>query len=77
METEGHKDFFQVREEVKNATMNEMDDMSLDRKIEHSNADNKLNNLKLGNEQLHSRWIINPDFVSKLDETDGSKQYDN
>lgn len=54
-----------------------MNDPSLNAKIDYSNGDNKFNNLKLQNDQPHSRWIINPDFVSKLDETDGSMQYDN
>ena len=77
METEGHKDFFKVKEEVRNATKIEMNDPSLNAKIDYSNGDNKFNNLQLQNDQPHSRWIINPDFVSKLDETDGSMQYDN
>ena len=77
MDTEGHKYFFGVREKVRNATKIEMNDLSLDAIIDYSNGDNKLNNLEVQNDQPHSRWIINPEFVSKLDATDGSKQYDN
>ena len=76
LETEANTDLNQIKFEAKNATKNDMNDLNVNHEIKSKIIVGDTEP-KEGINEAHSRWIINADFVSNLDNTDGSKQYDN
>ena len=75
LETEANSDLNQIKFDAKNLTRNGRNDLNVNPEIENKIIEENTEPKERINE-AHSRWIVNADYVSNLDDTDGSKQYD-
>ena len=81
LETEANRGFYHIPKEVANAKTERNDIITFDQKVENGSLkgdinSNNGNDVEKENNETRSRFIINSDYVSSLDDTDGSKQYD-